>query len=263
MHETTYVWVIGFWVSVLLLGLIEFWSDSGSFSRQRRNRWWVNFGFGILNSLLASSIPISIVLVSQWAHSHKFGLFNWIELPVILIVLATVLIRSFSQYVFHRALHIVPSLWPIHKVHHTDSFCGVSTGLRFHPLELIANIFIISLVSIMLGFDAETLIIYESIILFFNIIVHVSVSLPLSVEKVLRIFFITPQLHRIHHSNDRREYESNFSVDFSIWDRLFGTFLSSPVRETGDGYFGVKNYDPRLSNSIDEQIILPIKDWGR
>ncbi|NKB65369.1 MAG: hypothetical protein GKR95_25805 [Gammaproteobacteria bacterium] len=252
---------LGFWIFVFVLIFVEFLVEKPKLAHSKKHHLRVNFGFGLINSLMASSLPLSIVLSANWALNQGIGLFNWIHLPIQLTIIGTVLFYSLSQYLFHRMVHSIPVFWSFHKVHHTDLSYGLSTGFRFHPFELVANIIFVSTISIAFGFDVSTMLIYESLLLFFNMVLHTSLPIPKPLDQAFRILLITPTLHRIHHSNDKQEYDSNFGIDFSFWDRLFNTYLSQPTREQSEDYFGIKNYETRFANSLDEQLRLPIRDW--
>ncbi|MBZ0216305.1 MAG: sterol desaturase family protein [Fimbriimonadaceae bacterium] len=259
-----YAWFIGFWSFLFLLGFLESrYSDRETISR-RATRWPVNIGLGVTNGVLISLLPATIVWVPFWADTNNLGLFNVIEAPLWFVIGATMLIKSLGQYVFHRLIHLIPALWLIHRVHHSDTYVDGSTGLRFHPLELIANIVFIAVLVMTMGLNAMALAVFEIVEILIGIATHTSLKLPQAGEKYLRILFITPGLHRLHHSDSMSESETNFGTVFSFWDRLFGTFLADPVRDMSDYRLGTQGVTTDEASSFRWVLISPLQGlWSK
>ena len=137
-----------------------------------------------------------------------------------------------SHYVQHYLLHRVPILWRLHRTHHTDVEYDFSTGVRFHPFEtIVATVTLMSVVAA-LGAPPAAVLISQVLTVVVDFVEHANVRLPASLDRTLRLVFVTPDMHRVHHSQERHEGNSNFSNMFSIWDRLFGTYVDQPAGRT-------------------------------
>lgn len=242
-----------------MLGFLEVRYTGRESASLREKRWPVNIGLGVANGVLISVVPVTIVWAAFWADTNNLGLFNVIEAPLWFVVGATVLIKSFGQYVFHRMIHLIPALWLIHRVHHSDTYVDGSTGLRFHPLELVANVAFIAGLVIAMGLNPIALAVFEIVEILVGIATHTSLKLPRAGEKYLRIIFITPGLHRLHHSDSMSESETNFGTVFSFWDRLFGTFLSDPIRDQSDFSHGTQGISADEASSFGWVLISPVQ----
>jgi len=253
-----YTWLFFFWGFLFSLGVLEFKLSDHNIEPKRSARWPVNIGFGLVNGAVVSLLPIGTVLAAAWAAANDTGLLTALSTPFWLLVIMTILCRSLCQYVFHWLVHRVPLLWSVHRVHHCDTVLDGSTGLRFHPLELLASLALIVPLTLVLGLDPSTLAIYETAEILIGIATHTSIRLPDAVEKSLRVLFITPGLHRLHHSDDLSEANSNFGTVFSFWDRLFGTYLATPKRNYSLFQCGVKGVDEKQANDFGWLFISPL-----
>jgi sterol desaturase/sphingolipid hydroxylase (fatty acid hydroxylase superfamily) len=223
-----YGWFFVFWSTLILLGAVEHLAPELPRDVSRR-RWPVDVGLGVINGLIASSLPILTIASAQWAATHQFGLLNWLAAPLLLGLPLTILGRTFAQYAFHLLSHKVPLLWRLHCVHHCDEHLDATSTLRNHPLELIASGIFVSAIVAILGLSPVVLFAYESIEALLNLLAHGNIRLPPTVERMGRaLFFITPALHRIHHSARQEEIDTNYGAVFSIWDHLFGTYRDRP-----------------------------------
>ncbi len=228
----------------------------------RKNRWPHNIGLWLLNSVLAAMLPISAFAAAYLAYQSGVGVLNNVSLPFFAVVIISVLVRSFAQYCFHRLMHGVPAFWAIHQVHHSDNTLDSSTSLRFHPFELALNIgFLIPFV-VAFGLNASVLLVFELLLNLYGMLGHSRLPLPVRFSKMMRYVLITPALHRLHHSEYMPETNSNFSADFSCWDRLFGTYLDQSVRAPGAFKVGLSEIDERLANNFDGIVCSPFNYWA-
>jgi sterol desaturase/sphingolipid hydroxylase (fatty acid hydroxylase superfamily) len=190
----------------------------------RTERWRANFTLTGLNVLALGLLPISFIVAAQWAEGRGLGVLHAYGLPAGVSVALSLLGRGFISWVTHLLMHKVPLLWRVHRVHHTDTELDVSTTVRFHPLEFPIGLVIGLPLVLVMGLSPWVLVAYEVLDVSVTLVSHTNVSLPSPIERWLRYLLVTPDLHRIHHSTDPEETDSNFSAVFPVWDIVFGTF---------------------------------------
>ncbi len=209
----------------------------------KRVRWLGNFSLLIISSVVARLlVPIGVTGIALYASSQELGLFNNINLSNWLIITLSVLLLDLMIYWQHRIFHLVPMLWRFHKVHHADSHIDASTGLRFHPIEILLSILLKGLAVLLLGVPAIAVIIFEVALNGFALFNHTNIRLPRWLEYPLRAILITQVLHRIHHSQVVEETNSNYGFSVSWWDRLFGSYKSQAKKSDEDLDIGLKSY---------------------
>jgi sterol desaturase/sphingolipid hydroxylase (fatty acid hydroxylase superfamily) len=254
-----YAWFLTFWGMIVLFGAVEFLFPQFPEHADRARRWPTNFGLGILNGLIVSSVPVLTVGSAQWAASHDVGLLNWIAAPWWMALPCTLLVKSLGQYAFHRISHMNPLLWRLHRVHHCDVHLDVSSALRTHPLEMIASIVFMIPVAVIFGLSPIVLAVYESVEAIVNMLTHMNVRIPATAERYARLLLVTPGLHRLHHSVVQAETDSNYGNVFSFWDRLFGTYRGETIQPAGTFRFGLDDVGPERAGNLQSQLKLP---WG-
>jgi sterol desaturase/sphingolipid hydroxylase (fatty acid hydroxylase superfamily) len=250
-------WFWFFWGFLIFLLALEQVVATLATARSRIGRWPANIGLGMLNGALFSLLPATTVWTSQWAESEGAGLLHWISAPIWIAVLATVAIRSLAQYAFHRLAHCIPALWSVHRVHHSDHHLDATTGLRFHPLEMLAASLFMGAVALMGGLLPLALVAYEIAEIIVGIFTHTSLDLPHGVDRRLRAMFITPALHRLHHSDDSAEADTNYGALLSLWDRIFGTYCPEPRGPPAESGFGVEDVSAEQARSFAWLIASP------
>ncbi len=174
-------------------------------------------------------MPIAIFQVAVFAADNNLGLFNILPTPLFLNVLLTLIIFDFLIYLQHVITHKVNFLWQIHRVHHTDIAVDVTTGIRFHPFEIIISMIYKIIAVLLLGPVAFAVILYEILLNGAALFTHSNILLNSKLDSALRVIFVTPDMHRIHHSTLRQETDSNFGNILSIWDKLFKTYRAVPA----------------------------------
>lgn len=236
----------------LLLGMYFPYRVCTAFkNRQRRT---ANITIAISNALIIKSLGfLGLVSLSQFANKNGAGLFNLLEWNFILEFVIGFVLFDMVIYWQHRMTHIVPLLWRLHRVHHTDVEMDATTAIRFHPLEIIFSYAIKLMVIYCLGLSAETVILFEIVLNFSALFQHGNYSLPIALEAVTRRFIITPCMHRIHHSVVVEETNSNYGFFLSIWDRLFGSYCHRSVHDPRTMLIGLEEF-----RSSDQQKILPL-----
>ncbi len=217
-------WTI-FLLTFAILTLLEMQAEAYQEKTPRLLRWPNNILLALLNALLMRFVlPSFTVWVAIKAYGQGFGVMNWIKVPEISGFILTVTFLDWVLYYLHRLYHAIPWLWKIHRVHHTDPEVDVTTGLRFHPLELILTTLVKAGFVYLIGAPIYSVFIYEILSALFVLYDHSNVNLPSSVEKAIRSIFITPYMHRVHHSQKTEERNKNYGFIFSGWDVLFGTY---------------------------------------
>jgi len=228
-------------------------------------RWPNNLGVVVVNTLLVRILfPTTAVGLALLAEARGFGLFNVIALPAWVGVVASVVILDLAIYLQHVLFHAVPALWRLHRMHHADLEFDVSTGLRFHPIEILLSMLIKFAVIGALGAPAVSVLIFEVLLNATSMFNHANVRIPLGLDRVLRWLVVTPDMHRVHHSILARETNSNFGFNLPWWDRLFGTYRAQPAAGHEAMTIGIEQFrDPR-ELGLDRMVLQPFRgDAGR
>lgn len=194
----------------------------------RRRRWPANFGLTALNVVTLSLQPVSLIGVARWAEGEGWGLFNRLALPAVALVPAVLLARGFISFFTHWLMHRVPLFWRLHRVHHLDPELDVSSTVRFHPLEFLVSLPPAALLVAAFGLTPWVLAVYELLDVAVTLFTHANLRLPARLDAALRWLIVTPDLHRVHHSVDQPETDSNYGAVFPHWDLLFGTYRAAP-----------------------------------
>lgn len=232
-----------FFIILLTMLVLESCFPARKSKLTKRVRWLGNFSLLIISSVVARLIvPIGVTGIALYASSQGLGLFNNINIPNWLIITLSVLLLDLMIYWQHRIFHLVPMLWRFHKVHHADSHIDASTGLRFHPIEILLSILLKGLAVLLLGVPTIAVIIFEVALNGFALFNHTNIRLPRWLEYPLRAILITQVLHRIHHSQVVEETNSNYGFSVSWWDRLFGSYKSQANKSDEDLDIGLKSY---------------------
>ena len=213
-----------FFALLVLVSVCEQWRPLRLSDPQRLLRWPANFGLVAIGLVLLAVLPLSMLAASRWVQGAGSGLFNRVDAPIWLEIAIAWLLLDLAMYGLHRALHEVRWLWPLHRVHHSDVEFDVTTGLRFHPGELLlAQLFRLGLV-MLLGAPLIAVLAYELLFAAFLLFAHANIRMEPLPERVLRSVLITPDMHRTHHSAHREETDSNYGFVLSIWDRIFRSY---------------------------------------
>jgi sterol desaturase/sphingolipid hydroxylase (fatty acid hydroxylase superfamily) len=199
----------------------------------RRPRWPGNLGIWAIDSVLIRLLgPLTVVGVALAAAANGWGLFPLLGLPYWAALVAGVIALDLVIYVQHVVFHYVPWLWRLHRMHHADLDIDVTTGVRFHPLEILLSLAIKMAAVAALGVPAEAVVIFEVLLNATSLFNHSNVALPPWLDALARWIVVTPQMHQVHHSIERTETDSNFGFNLPWWDRMFGTYRAAP--KTGE-----------------------------
>lgn len=222
-------------------------------------RWANNLGLVFLNTLVLRLLfPAAAVGMAVFAAEHGWGLLNYYSLPFALSVLLAVVALDFIIYLQHVLVHAVPALWRLHRVHHADLDYDVTTGARFHPIEIILSLLIKFATIIVLGAPVVAVVIFEVVLNAMAMFNHSNISLPRGIDRIVRLFVVTPDMHRVHHSTEDNEANSNYGFNLSLWDRLFGTYIDQPREGHDNMTIGIHKYrDPKQVNWLPGMLALP------
>jgi len=225
----------------------------------KSQRWLHNLSLlGLATVLVRLLIPAGAVGAALWAQSQQLGLWHWLSAPYWLAFVGSLLVLDLSIYWQHRIFHHVPWLWRLHRVHHADPDFDSSTGLRFHPLEIMLSMLIKIAVVVLLGAPLWAVIVFEVVLNATSLFNHGNVALPRWLERPLRYLLVTQEMHRIHHSQVMRETNSNYSFNLSIWDRLFNSYTEQAEAGSDGIQIGLRNYpDQRETTRLPGMLMMP------
>ncbi len=245
---------------ITVLAVMAVWEVASPKRRliQGYRRWPANLGIVVLNGMLVRLLlPAGAIGASLWAAEHGWGLLNLVEWPHWIIVAIAVILLDLAIYAQHLLVHTIPLLWRLHMVHHADRDIDVTTGLRFHPVEILFSMLIKMGVVILLGAPAPAVLLFEIVLNGMAMFNHSNIRLPKAVDAVIRMLFVTPDMHRVHHSVIRRETNSNFGFNLSVWDRLFGTYIARPASGYQGMTIGLKQFQKQPTYRLFWMLRLP------
>jgi sterol desaturase/sphingolipid hydroxylase (fatty acid hydroxylase superfamily) len=225
----------------------------------RRRRWPANLGIVVLNSIIIRLLfPAAAVGVALTAETQGWGLLHRYDVPSWVAVVAGVVVLDLAIYLQHVMFHAVPALWRLHRMHHADLDIDVTTGARFHPVEIMISMLIKFAAIAALGVPPVAVVLFEVLLNATSMFNHGNVRIPLALEPALRRLVVTPDMHRVHHSIERDETNSNFGFNLSIWDWLFGTYRAQPRAGHQAMAIGIPDFrDAAECNSITGMLAIP------
>ena len=245
-------------VLAVLLWCERRWPFRGDARPARRQL--ANVGLMLIDTaVLRLAFPLLAVVLAAEIHARGGGLFGMLAWPLWLEIALAVLLLDLAIYWQHRMLHVVPWLWPLHRVHHSDTAFDVSTGVRFHPLEIVLSMGIKLGLVVALGPHPAAVVIFEVVLSATSLFTHADFALPARIEPLVRRVIVTPSMHRIHHSVLREETDSNYGFNLSLWDRLFGSYRERPQRSPRSMPIGLEEWrDPRAL-SLPALLLQPFR----
>ena len=227
----------------------------------RGTRWPSNIGIVVLDTvlvrLLVPTTAVGLALVAEargWGLMHALGLPMWASVPLAIVAL------DLAIYLQHVLFHAVPALWRLHRVHHADLEIDVTTGARFHPIEILLSMGIKLGVVAALGAPAVAVLLFEVLLNATSMFNHSNVRMPLRLDRVLRWVVVTPDMHRVHHSIAARETNSNFGFNLPWWDRLFGTYRDQPAAGHEGMTIGIEQFRAPAEQRLDRMLTQPFRD---
>jgi sterol desaturase/sphingolipid hydroxylase (fatty acid hydroxylase superfamily) len=258
LEHASELYTIEYFGAILALAALEAFVPRRTAGDSLQLRWTGNFGLSLIGSIVVRAVfPLAGIAWATYCHDRGWGLFNHVSVPPTIAILVVVLAIDFVNYTKHVVLHKVPPLWAVHRTHHTDLDYDFSTALRFHPLEGIVSTALQLSLIFTLGAPAFAVLIAQLLTSGLTFLEHANVRLPDGLDRVLRLVFVTPDMHRIHHSRDVHEGETNFATIFSWWDRLFGTYLHAPAGGHDAILFGVADFTDRKHLALHWMLAQP------
>jgi len=256
-----------------LIAIWELITPRRVLTTSKTKRWFGNLGIVGLTSLAAQLVmPIMPVAMALVVQKNGWGLLNTLNISFPLTVIAGVIILDFAIYIQHVMFHALPILWRFHMMHHADLDYDLTTGLRFHPIEIILSVCIKLAVIAAFGPSALAVIIFEILLNATATFNHGNIYIPGPIDRVLRLFVVTPDMHRVHHSVTIRETNCNFGFNMPWWDRLFGTYRPQPAAGHEGMTIGLSQFRDSGRLTLPWMLALPfigkpgnysINRWGR
>src|SRR5215210_5342163 len=247
-----------------VLALMAAWEFIAPRRRQHVGRLWRwpnNLGVVVIDTVVVRLLfPTAAVGVALVAEARGWGVLNILPLPSWLAVILAVVLLDLTIYGQHVMFHAVPVLWRLHRMHHADLEFDVTTGVRFHPVEIVLSMLIKFAAVVLLGAPATAVLIFEVLLNATAMFSHSNVRLPKRIDRVLRWIVVTPDMHRVHHSTERRETDSNFGFNLPWWDRLFGTYRAQPEAGHEGMTLGIPQFRDPKELRLDRMLLQPLRD---
>jgi len=248
-----------------LIALLEWLAPRRALTTSKTSRWFANLAIIALNPisvrLVFPVLPLGMALLAEERH---WGLLNIMAIPYWLKVVTAVIILDLSIYLQHVLHHAVPILWRFHMVHHADLDFDVTTGMRFHPIEIVLSMGIKLMIVAALGPPALAVLIFEVALNGTSMFNHSNIHISEKVDRVLRLLLVTPDMHRVHHSVITRETNSNYGFNLPWWDRLLGTYKDQPERGHDGMMIGLSQFRDHKRLTLPQLLILPfVGDPGK
>ena len=223
-------------------------------------RWTNNMALVVVDTaILRLTFPILAVGLAAMAEERGWGLFNNFDAPIWVSIVVSMLLLDLAIYLQHVMFHAVPGLWRLHRMHHADLDFDVTTGLRFHPVEILISMGIKLAAVAALGPPAVAVLLFEVLLNATALFNHANINLPHPIDRVLRLIVVTPDIHRVHHSVDPIETNSNFGFNLPWWDRLLGTYRAQPAKGHHGMDIGIEQFRTRRDLWLDRMLVQPVR----
>ena len=250
----------GFFLGIfVLMAVWEIAAPRRALTTSKASRWANNLGLVVLNTVMLRLLfPAAAVGMATFATRHGWGLLQYVEVPPWLAIIMAVTALDLVIWIQHMMVHAVPGLWRIHRVHHADLDYDVTTGARFHPLEIILSMLIKCATIAVIGPPVGAVMLFEIVLNATSMFNHGNVRLPNAIDQLMRWIIVTPDMHRVHHSVEFDEMNSNFGFNLPWWDHLFGTYRATPRAGHLGMVIGIPDYrSPREVSTLLGMLWLP------
>lgn len=244
-----------------VMAALAFWEASreqASLFRPLAARWPANISLSAINAGLTLFAPLSAVSAAIFAERVAWGVLHWAQMPLPVEIVVSLMALTFVNYAIHRLFHKIPVLWRLHRVHHSDTHIDSTTAFRHHPIEVLLTAVLTAGFVVVTGVDPTTAIAVVLVDQLWAVWTHSALRLPLWLHRWVCFVLVTPLTHRIHHSTDQRETDTNYGNTVTIWDRLLGTHRVEPLRDESEFKTGL-DYSDQDSADLDFLLKLPFQ----
>jgi len=250
-----------FLIVFCVMALLEWRFPSRKLIINKLSRWLNNLSLIFTSSLLIRWVsPFALTGLSIYASDNGIGLFSVLDAPLWLAVLLSILLLDCAIYFQHRIMHVVPILWRLHRLHHSDIDYDVTTAVRFHPIEILLSFFIKAWLILLIGAPIIAVVIFEVLLSSLALFNHSNINLPKGLDSLVRLLVVTPDVHRIHHSEIKNETNSNYGFNLIIWDKLFGTYTAQAKHGDKEIVLGLSEFkDKKEVTQFHHLLIQPFK----
>ncbi len=263
LDEDTAVHLGAFIVVFAVIALWEMFAPRRKSTYPKSFHWLNNLTISLINIIATRLIiPVTLVFVAIKAESLNIGLLNLVDLPDLVTVVVTVLLLDFAIYVQHIIFHKVEFLWRLHRMHYADLDFDVTTGIRFHPVEIVLSLAIKMLVVLVIGAPYVAVLIFEVVLNITSLFNHANIRISANTDKILRLFVVTPDMHRVHHSIIRKETDSNFGFNLPWWDYIFKTYRAQPQAGHEHMKIGIEGFRNPRELWLDRLLLQPFRKTG-
>ena len=246
---------VGIFASVAVFEVV---SPRRQLTISKTGRWFANLGIVVINTIVLRLLfPAAAVGTAIFASNQGWGFFNYYNVPYWFSVVISVVFLDFIIYLQHVMFHAVPGLWKVHMMHHADLDFDLTTGARFHPVEIVISMLIKYAAVVVIGAPALAVIIFEILLNGTAMFNHGNLYLPLGLDRVLRLIVVTPDMHRVHHSIYPNETSSNYGFNLPWWDRLLGTYKAQPTKGHEGMTIGLRQFRDSSRLTLPWILALP------
>lgn len=258
MNNETLIRLGLFFATFALLALWEVAAPRRDYGFSRNRRWFTNISLSVLNQICVRLFfPVLAVGLALLAQQRGWGLFNSIDLPDVIAAALCFLVLDLAIYGQHVLFHRLPWLWRLHRVHHSDLDFDVTTAVRFHPVEIILSMLIKMVLVVLLGAPPITVLLFEAVLSLTALFNHSNITIPVKLECLLRLWLVTPDMHRVHHSAETVETNSNFGFNLPWWDYLFNTYRAQPNKGHKNMTVGLVEYQREEELALPKLLLQP------
>jgi sterol desaturase/sphingolipid hydroxylase (fatty acid hydroxylase superfamily) len=256
--EEPFIRLAFFLGALILFAALEFFIPCKQRVQSRSKRWTTNLAIVAIDSFFIRMMgQVTALSTAVFASTAGWGLFNLVNLPVVFEIIIAVILLDLAVYAQHVATHKIPLLWKLHQVHHADRDIDVTTGARFHPVEISLSMLYKCLIVILLGPAALAVFIFEIVLNASAMFNHSNIKIFSRLDRWLRLFVVTPDMHRVHHSIIPKETDSNYGFCLSLWDKLFGTYIPHPSAGHTGMTIGLQEYQSPKPAELSWCLKLP------
>jgi sterol desaturase/sphingolipid hydroxylase (fatty acid hydroxylase superfamily) len=246
------------------MALIELIWPKRSLIASKGRRWLTNVGISVTAALVlrlmaALAVPVAAIAAAFYAQENGIGLLNAVAWPEWVKIVIALVVLDLAIWAQHLASHKIPILWRLHRVHHADRDIDVTTAVRFHPVEIALSMLWKIVVVVPLGAPPLAVFLFEVILNGCAMFNHANIAMPSWLDRVLRLFVVTPDMHRVHHSVLGREHNSNYGFNLSLWDRVFRTYTAQPEGGHQGMTIGLTPYQSEDPTRFGWSLLLPFR----